>query len=100
MLRHVTLVRTDVSEALSASFIRLTRISEIATTLAVTRDRRTIRNNTKLLTILYFGILLHVTVSFTLKHSLSCKLHKYKKSIKSAISHKYTSSRETRHTTT
>jgi hypothetical protein len=29
MLRHVTLVRTDVSEELSASFIKVTRISEL-----------------------------------------------------------------------
>jgi hypothetical protein len=31
MLRRVTLVRTDVSEELSASFIRVTRIGELAT---------------------------------------------------------------------
>jgi hypothetical protein len=36
MLRRVTLVRTDVSEELSASIIRVTRISELGTTLAVT----------------------------------------------------------------
>jgi hypothetical protein len=35
MLRHVTLVRTDVSEELRASFIRVTRIGELGTTLAV-----------------------------------------------------------------
>jgi hypothetical protein len=29
MLRHVDLVRTDVSEELSASFIRVTRISQL-----------------------------------------------------------------------
>jgi hypothetical protein len=34
MLRRVALVRTDVSEELSASFIRVTRISELGTTLA------------------------------------------------------------------
>jgi hypothetical protein len=38
MLRRVALVRTDVSEELSASFIRVTRIGEIGTTLAVTRN--------------------------------------------------------------
>jgi hypothetical protein len=42
MLRRVTLVRTDVSEQLSASFIRVTRIDELGTTLAVTSNRRTI----------------------------------------------------------
>jgi hypothetical protein len=36
MLRRVALVRTDVSEELSASFIRMTRIGELGTTLAVT----------------------------------------------------------------
>jgi hypothetical protein len=41
MLRRVALVRTDVSEELSASFIRVTRISELGTTLALTSNRRT-----------------------------------------------------------
>jgi hypothetical protein len=36
MLRRVALVRTDVSEELSASFIRMTRIGVLGTTLAVT----------------------------------------------------------------
>jgi hypothetical protein len=36
MLRRVALVRTDVSEELSASFFRVTRIGELGTTLAVT----------------------------------------------------------------
>jgi hypothetical protein len=40
MLRHVAHVRTDVSEELSASFIRVTRIGELGTTLAVTSNRR------------------------------------------------------------
>jgi hypothetical protein len=35
MLRHVALVRTDVSEELSASFIRVKRIDELGTMLAV-----------------------------------------------------------------
>jgi hypothetical protein len=39
MLRRVALVRTDVSEELSASFIRVTRIDELGTTLAVTSNR-------------------------------------------------------------
>jgi hypothetical protein len=45
MLRRVTLVRTDVSEEPGASFIRMTRISELRT-LAVTSNRRTLRRNT------------------------------------------------------
>jgi hypothetical protein len=36
MLRRVALARSDVSEELSASFIRVTRIGELGTTLAVT----------------------------------------------------------------
>jgi hypothetical protein len=40
MLHRVTLVRTDVSEELSASIIRVTRIGELGTTLAVTSNRR------------------------------------------------------------
>jgi hypothetical protein len=39
MLRRVTLVRIDVSEELSASFLRVTRIGELGTTLAVTSNR-------------------------------------------------------------
>jgi hypothetical protein len=41
ILRRVALVRTDFSEELSASFIRVTRIGELGTTLAVTINRRT-----------------------------------------------------------
>jgi hypothetical protein len=40
ILRRVALVRTDVSEELSASFIRVTRIDELETTLAVTSSQR------------------------------------------------------------
>jgi hypothetical protein len=47
MLRRVALLRTDVSEKLSASFIRVTRIGELGTTLALTSNRRTLRRNTK-----------------------------------------------------
>jgi hypothetical protein len=49
MLRRVALVRTDVSVVLSGSFIRVARIGELGTTLAVTSDRRTLRRNTKFL---------------------------------------------------
>jgi hypothetical protein len=45
MLRRVAFVRTDISEELSASFIRVTRIGELGTTLAVTSNRRTLRRN-------------------------------------------------------
>jgi hypothetical protein len=42
MLRRVALVITDVSEDLSASIIRLTRIGGLGTALAVTSNRRTL----------------------------------------------------------
>jgi hypothetical protein len=40
MLRRVVLVRTDVSKEISASIIRVTRIDELGTKLAVTGNRR------------------------------------------------------------
>jgi hypothetical protein len=43
MLRRVVLVRTDVSEELSATIIRVTKIDELGKTLAVTSNRRTVR---------------------------------------------------------
>jgi hypothetical protein len=45
MLRCVALVRTDDSEERSASFIRVTRIGELRTTLAVTNNLRALRRN-------------------------------------------------------
>jgi hypothetical protein len=41
-LCHLALVRTDVSEELSAHFIRVTTIGELGTTLAVTSNGRTL----------------------------------------------------------
>jgi hypothetical protein len=46
ILRCVALVRTDVSEELSASIIRVPRLGELGTTLAVTSNWRTLRRNT------------------------------------------------------
>jgi hypothetical protein len=46
MLRRVLLVRTDVSEELSASITRVRRIGELGTTPAVTSNRLTLRRNT------------------------------------------------------
>jgi hypothetical protein len=42
MLRRVALLRTDISEELSTSFIRVVRIGELGTTLAVNSNRRTL----------------------------------------------------------
>jgi DNA-binding TFAR19-related protein (PDSD5 family) len=39
MLRRVALVRTEISEELSATFIRMARIGELGTTLALTSNR-------------------------------------------------------------
>jgi hypothetical protein len=47
LLRRVDLVITDVSEEPSASFISVTRIGELGTTLAATSNWRTLRRNTK-----------------------------------------------------
>jgi hypothetical protein len=46
MLRHVALLGTDVSEELSTSFIRVTRISELGTMLAVTSNQCMVQRNT------------------------------------------------------
>jgi hypothetical protein len=45
ILRHVPLVRTDGSEELSTSSIRVTRIGELGITLAVTSNRRTLSSS-------------------------------------------------------
>jgi hypothetical protein len=42
----MALVRIVVSEELSASFMRVTRTGELGTTLAVTSNRRTLRQRT------------------------------------------------------
>jgi hypothetical protein len=50
MLHLVALVRTDVSEEPSASFIKVIRIGELGTTLAATSNRRTLRRKASVLT--------------------------------------------------
>jgi hypothetical protein len=55
MLRHVDLVRADVSEECSTSIIRVTRIGELGTTLAVTSNRCML-----LLLLLLVLLLLHI----------------------------------------
>jgi hypothetical protein len=49
MLHRVALVRTYVSEEHSASFIRVARIGELGTTLAVTSNRTFLRSVRRLL---------------------------------------------------
>jgi hypothetical protein len=63
MLHRVALVRTDVSEELSASFIKVTRIGQLGTTLAVTSNRRTLRRNRNVLVFLHSMHRLLVTAS-------------------------------------
>jgi hypothetical protein len=46
MLRHVALVRTDVSEERIVSIIRVKRMDELGTTLQVTSNRSKLRRNT------------------------------------------------------
>jgi hypothetical protein len=46
MLHHVAIVRTDVSKELNTSMIRVTRIGDLGTTLAITNNRSTLRRNT------------------------------------------------------
>jgi hypothetical protein len=45
MLHRVTLIRTDVSEEPIASIIRVTNIGELGTTLTVTSNRSTLRDD-------------------------------------------------------
>jgi hypothetical protein len=61
-LRLVALVRTDVSEELSASFIRVTRIGEVGTKLAVNSNRRTLQRNTIVTANVVPSSLIHVTL--------------------------------------
>jgi hypothetical protein len=50
MLRRVALVRSDVSEELSVSFIRVIRIGELGTTLALTSNRlKNLKSYTRIL---------------------------------------------------
>jgi hypothetical protein len=43
MLRRVALVRIDIAKKLCASIIRVTTIERLVKTLAITRNRRTLR---------------------------------------------------------
>jgi hypothetical protein len=46
MLKYVAAVRTEISEEFSASIIRVTRIDELRTTIALTINIRTLRRDT------------------------------------------------------
>jgi hypothetical protein len=64
MLRRVVLVRSDVSEELCVSIIRVTRIGERGTTLAVTSNRRTPRARSVELRGNFSGVLRPRAVTF------------------------------------
>jgi hypothetical protein len=51
ILRRVALLRTDFSEELSTSFIRVTRIGELEKTLALTSNRRVTSQKTPFFTV-------------------------------------------------
>jgi hypothetical protein len=68
MLRRVALVRTDVSEELSASFITVTRIGGLGTTLAVTSNRRTLRRNYQM--VLMYYVRFEVSTMVTMKNAV------------------------------
>jgi hypothetical protein len=55
MLRRMALVRTDVSEELSASIITVTRIGELGRTLALTSNPRKLQRNTKRTSVAGYG---------------------------------------------
>jgi hypothetical protein len=64
MLRRVALVRTNVSEEHSTSIIRLTRIGELGTTLAVSSNVRMLRRS-----IMYIAYAILVTLMTEAIHS-------------------------------
>jgi archaellum biogenesis ATPase FlaH len=64
MLLRVALVKTDVSQEISASIMRVTRIVELGKTLAVTSNQRMLRRNTFLRSVR----LLLVTLALYLAH--------------------------------
>jgi hypothetical protein len=55
ILCHVALVRNNVSEELRASIIRVTRICELAATLAITIYPRMLQGNTKSYLVATYG---------------------------------------------
>jgi hypothetical protein len=66
MLHRVALVRTDVSKELSAFFIRVTRIGELGTTLAVNSNRRTLGISLQHASVASYGYVLSSPLLVTL----------------------------------
>jgi hypothetical protein len=72
MLRREPLLRTDVSEEFSSSFIGVTRIGELGT-LAVTSNRRVLGRNTKSATWYFFAACVgcYLQLAFLVRRFLS-----------------------------
>jgi hypothetical protein len=73
MLRRMGLVRSDVSEERIASIIRVTRIVELGTTLAITSNPSTLRRNTTLRFSVTANVVpnssIHVTLMYAIRSS-------------------------------
>jgi hypothetical protein len=70
MLCYVAVVRTDVSEERNASIIRVTRISELGTTLAVTTNHSMLRRNIIVTVIVFIRSVLWLLVTANVVPSL------------------------------
>jgi hypothetical protein len=57
ILRRVARVRNNGFRERSASFIRVTRIGELGTTLAVTSNRRTLRTNFNGISLIFVNLM-------------------------------------------
>jgi hypothetical protein len=72
MLRYVALVRTDISEEHCNSVIRVTRMSEPGTTLAVSSNQRTLQRSTILVTLMMEE--LHSFKTLALRRATWCNI--------------------------
>jgi hypothetical protein len=76
MLRRVALVRTDVSVELSASIIRVTKIGELGTTLAVTSIHLVFLRSVRRLLVTASIVLSSPILVTLMKEALSsCEVH-------------------------
>jgi hypothetical protein len=87
MLRHVALVRTDILEECITSIIRMTKIGELGTTLAVTSNRSTLRRNSIVFirTVLWLLVTANVSSSLILITQMMEAIRSSEKSILTRI---------------